>query len=303
MKRAIKLIIYGFLVIAIAFTINFINIYPLTASDRQGETTTPNRLDITVNLSEPDDLKVKEGLIVKVGDIIADRQRERTRLQAQERQLQLSHSRLQSANITPPAAPQSVPPIMALPPVSYLEHQAAVAKTQSAIASYESELELKQEEIEYLSSVKNLDPIILEHERARLERLKLDHTEAVREYQLAMGKMQTAKNSRQYQEYTASIDTARRIEAQNQARGDYQRQLAEYEQRLTDREFQLTQLREKLNDIQNQIATLSVVKSPYNGTVRRVKFLGQSPDGSLSASVTLMVDGREQPAASLSEQQ
>jgi hypothetical protein len=303
MKRTIKLIIYGLIAVAIALTVNFTNIYPLTATSssqsNQTETTIPKRLDITVNLSEPDDLKVKEGSLVKVGDIIADRERERTRLTSQEKQLQLSLDRISTASITPPAAPQEVPPVMALPPTSYLEHQAAVEKTKSAIASLESEVSLKQEEINYLSSVKNLDPIILEHERAKLKQLKLDHTEAVREYQLAMGKLQTAKNSRQYQEYVASVDTARRVEEQNQARLSYQHQLAEYEQRLTDREFQLTQLQEKLNDVQNQIATLSVVKSPYSGTVRRVKFLGQAPDGSLSASVTLMVDGREQSAASL----
>lgn len=303
MKRVSKLIIYGLIAVAIALTINFTNIYPLTATSTsqsdQTETTTPKRLDITVNLSEPDDLKVKEGSLVKVGDIIADREREKTRLTSQERQLQLSLERITAASITPPAVPVAVPSVMALPPVSYLEHQAAVAKTQSAISSIESEVELKQEEINYLSSVKNLDPIILEHERAKLKQLKLDHTEAVREYQLAMGKMQTAKNSRQYQEYQASIDTARRVEEQNQARLSYQHQLAEYEQRLTDREFQLTQLQEKLNDVQNQIATLSVVKSPYSGTVRRVKFLGQSSDGSLTASVTLMVGDSEPSAASL----
>jgi hypothetical protein len=64
MKRAIKLIIYGVMVSAIAL---MVNIYPLTASDRQAETTIPNRLDITVNLNQPEDLKVKEGSIVKVG--------------------------------------------------------------------------------------------------------------------------------------------------------------------------------------------------------------------------------------------
>jgi chromosome segregation ATPase len=179
---------------------------------------------------------------------------------------------------------------MALPPVSYLEQEAAVEKTKSAIASVESELELKQEEISYLKSVKNLDPIILEHEQAKLKQLKQQHTAAVREYQLAMGKMQSAKSSRKYQEYQASINSARRVEEMNQARLNYQRQLAEYEQRLTDREFQVTQLIEKLNDVENAIATLSVVKSPYAGTVRRIKWLGQSPDGTLTAEVTLMVE-------------
>ena len=198
--------------------------------------------------------------------------------------------RLKAASITPPAAPQKVPTVMALPPVSYLEHEAAVEKTKSAIASVESELELKQSEINYFTGVKNLDPIILEHERAKLKQLKQEHTAAVREYQLAMGKMQTAKSDRSYQEYQASINTARRVEEMNQARLNYQRQLSEYEQRLTDREFQTTQLIEKLNNVENAIATLAVIKSPYNGIVRRVKWLGQSADGTLTAEVTLMVE-------------
>ena len=37
-----------------------------------------------------------------------------------------------------------------------------------------------------------------------------------------MGKMQTAKDSRKYQEYQASIDSARRVEEVNQARLNYQ---------------------------------------------------------------------------------
>ena len=260
MKRISNLVIYGLVTVAIALIIIFTNAFPLsswaTANNQptQIETTVPKRLNITVTVTEPDDLKIGEGSLVKTGDIIADRERERTRLTAQQKQLQLSLDRLQAASITPPAAPAAVPPTMALPPISYLEQEAAVAKTKSAISSIESEVELKQQEVEYLSGVKNLDPIILEHEQAKLKQLKLNHTAAVRDYQLAMGKMQSAKDSRKYQEYQASINSARRVEEMNQARLNYQRQLAEYEQRLTDREFQVTQLIEKLNDLENAIA-------------------------------------------------
>ena len=296
MNRVSKSIVYGLVTVAIAFSIISTNFFPLsswaTAKGQvtQTETTTPRRLNITVNVTEPDDLKVEQGERIEKGSIIADRERERTRLAAQQKQLQLSLDRLKTASITPPAAPQPVPTVMALPPVGYLEHEAAVEKTKSAIASVGSELELKQEEISYLSGVKNIDPIILEHERAKLKQLKQEHTAAVREYQLAMGKMQSAKDSRKYQEYQASINSARRVEEMNQARLNYQRQLAEYEQRLTDREFQITQLQEKLNDVENAIETLAVIKSPYNGTVRRVKWLGQSANGTLTAEVTLMVE-------------
>ena len=300
MKRVSNLVIYGLIIIGIAVAIITTNILPLSSwatansQESQPTITAPKRLNITVKVASPEDLKIAEGQEIKQGDIIADRQRERTRLTAQQKQLQLSLDRLKATSITPPAVPQAVPPVMALPPVSYLEHSAAVEKTKAQIASISSELELKQEEIKYLSGVKNLDPIILEHEQAKLKQLKLDHTAAVREYQLAMGKIQTAKNQRQYQEYQASLNTARRVEEMNQARLNYQRQLAEYEQRLADREFQVTQLQEKLNNVDDRIASLSVVKVPYAGTIRRIKWLGQSPDGSLSAEITLMVNRREQ---------
>ena len=299
MKRSRNLIIYGLVTAAIAISLTFTNIHPLpswaNATQGQETTTRPRRLAITVKVSEPDDLKVSEGEEITKGEIIADRERERNRLATQQKQLQLSLDRISAATITPPAVPQAVPTVMALPPVSYLEHEAAVEQTKAAIASIESEVELKHQEIDYLSGVKNLDPIILEHEQAKLKQLKQQHTATVRDYQLAMGKMQTAKDSRKYQEYQASLNSARRVEEMNQARLNYQRQLAEYEQRLTDREFQVTELQEKLNNVENAIATLSVVKSPYAGTVRRIKWLGQSPDGSLTAEVTLMVKSdREQ---------
>lgn len=274
-----------------------------TSTQTDTATTSPRRLTVTVKVAEPTDLKIAEGQSIKQGEIISDRISEKTRLTSQQRQLQLSVDRLQSASITPPASPAPVPSVMALPPVSYLEHTSAVEKTKSAISSIESELNLKKQEIDYLSQVKNLDPIILEHERTKLGELKQKHTAAVRDYQLAMGKLQSAKDSRKYQEYQASVTEAQRIEQMNLARLNYQQQLAQYEQRLTDKEFQVTQIQAKLNDINNAIANLSVVKAPYSGIVRRISWLGQSPDGSLTAEITVMVNDSQQSAASLSNEQ
>ena len=137
MKRASKLVIYGLVIVSMAIAIIFSNVgLPSWATDNlptQTETTTPKRLNITVNVTEPDDLKVSEGEQIAKGEIIADRERERTRLTAQQKQLQLSLDRIGAASITPPLSPQKVSTVMALPPVSYLEHEAAVEKTKSAI--------------------------------------------------------------------------------------------------------------------------------------------------------------------------
>ena len=192
MKKNENLIVYGLVTAAIAIALTFTSFYPLpiwaTANQGQEAATRPRRLAITVNVTDPDDLKVEEGEQITKGEIIADREQQRTRLTAQQKQLQLSLDRLKAASITPPAAPQKVPTVMALPPISYLEHEAAVEKTKSAIASIESELELKQEEINYLSGVKNIStPIILEHEQAKLKQLKQQHTAEVQRVSASNG--------------------------------------------------------------------------------------------------------------------
>lgn len=260
-----------------------------TVAQLPEETQQPRRLTITVKIAEPQDLKVSEGSEIKAGQIIASRDREKQRLEAQKTQLNLSLQKLQSYQPLPPTAPNLPPTIKALPLNSYLEQEEIVEKEKTAITSIESQIEVKEKEIKYLQAVENLDPIILDHETVKLKQLKLKHTEAVRDYQLATGKLQTAKDSRAYQEYQASLATARRVEQMNTARSSYERQLAEYQQQLAGREFQEAQLKGKLNEVENAIANLSVVKSPYDGTVRRIKWLGQSPDGSLTAEITLMV--------------
>jgi chromosome segregation ATPase len=252
-------------------------------------TTSPRRLAITVKVQEPSDIKVQEGSVVKKGQVIAARDREKQRLESQKGQLTLSLQKLQSYTPLAPTPPQPVPAVKALPPTSYLEHEAEGEKTKAAIASVESEIETKKQEIAYLKELPNLEPIILEHEQAKLKQLKQKHTAAVRDYQLAVGKLQSAKNQRAYQEYQASLEAARRVEEVNQARSSYERQLAEYQQRLGDREFHVAQVKAKLQEVENAIASLATVKAPYSGTVRRVKWLGQSPDGSLSAEITLMI--------------
>ena len=145
--------------------------------------------------------------------------------------------------------------VKALPPVSFAEHQAAIEKAKAAIASVESEIDLKKQEIAYLSELPSLDPIILEHEQAKLKELKLEHTAAIRDYQLALGKLQSAKEGRAYQEYQASVNAARRVEEYNQAQLNYQRQLAEYEQRIRDKQFQTAQIQARLDDVENAIAS------------------------------------------------
>jgi hypothetical protein len=149
-------------------------------------TDSPRRLTVTVRVSEPEDLKLKEGSEIKAGDIIASRSREKQRLESQKQQLTLSQQKLQSYTLLPPTPPSAVPAVKALPPISYLEQEAVVETAKTAISSMESEIETKKQEIAYLKDLPNLDPIVLEHSSVKLEELKRKHTAAVKDYQLAL---------------------------------------------------------------------------------------------------------------------
>ena len=141
MKRVSKLIVYGLVIVGMAIAIVTTNIYPLPswataiAQQTQTETTSPKRLNIAVNMSANQmTSKSSEGERVEKGEIIADRERERTRLTSPTETATVIFRPTQSSfdystSSTPISA---VPPTMALPPISYLEQEAAVAKTKSA---------------------------------------------------------------------------------------------------------------------------------------------------------------------------
>ena len=259
------------------------------------------RLTITVSVQQLADLKVKVGQTLKAGDLVADRTQERQRLNAQRSQLELTAQRLRTMTISPPSPPAPVPAIAALPDASYLEAEAQVEKSKALVEQVSATVSQKKQEIEYLAKVPNLNSLVLEHETAKLQELELNHTAAIRDYQLSMGKLDSAQRDRRYQEYQQSLDVAERVEARNRSALEYQQQWAAYEQRQRDREYQVSQTQLKLNEVTNAIATLSVVRAPAAGKVRRIKWLGQGADGRLSAELTL-ITASDRGSASLPSQ-
>ena len=239
----------------------------------------PRRLTINVSVTDPDDLKVTVGDRIAVGQLIADRTRDRNRLEAQARQLDLTLQRLEHASITPPLPPATPPPI-ATP--TYLEQNAAIDRAKADVDQAEALIEAKHQELDYLAQLPNLDPLVMEHEQAKLAELQRNHTATVRDYQLALGKRSSA-------EYEHSRAMAIDVGSRNRDQLSYQRQWADFEQRLRDRDYQLSQTQLRVDEIDNAIANLAVVRSPYAGRIRRIKWLGQGADGMLSAEITLMV--------------
>lgn len=253
-----------------------------------GSVTLPKRLTMSVIVSQPEDLIIVKGQELKKGQVIADRRDIKERLEKKKKELKASLVKVKSAIITPPIAPTQTSVIASLPPISFFEQEATVEKAKAQVNSAGSDLRLKQEEINYLETLENLDPIVLEHERVKLNQLQQKHTASIRNYQVASGKLASKKNDRKYQEYLAGINQVQRIEERNKAQLTYQHQVAEYEQKLIDKEFRVNQLQEEINNVQSEIDSLSI-KAPFAGTIRRINWLGQSSEGKLTAQVTLIV--------------
>ena len=93
----------------------------------------PNRIEINVNITAHEDLKIAQDMEIEKGQIISDRIPERNRLEVQRKQLELSLERIRTASIQPPPKPLPVPTVAPLPPVNYLEYEAAIERANIAI--------------------------------------------------------------------------------------------------------------------------------------------------------------------------
>lgn len=268
---------------------------------------------ISLSIDEPSDLKIKANSIVSAGQVIADQEGERARLNQKKEELNLSLKRLENQIITKPERPlepippKAVPPLKELGDISYQQYEAAIEKAKKELERASAELSLKDRQIDYIKGIEGIDPAIIEHELAASAQLEAKAKDAAIEVNLAEGKLITAKQERQQKEYQHSLDVAKRIEEANTAQSFYQRQVAEnliayqrqssdYEKEQRERDYRLTQTRLQLSAIDDNISKLSVIRSPYDGTVRRIKFTGQV-DNKLGVDISIVVplDGGDSP--------
>ncbi|NMF86307.1 hypothetical protein [Nodosilinea sp. P-1105] len=240
--------------------------------------TQPRVLNFTLTLSEPDDLKVRQGDYVAAGDTLADRTRERSGLQAQLQQTQLSLQRIQAQQVLEPPEPMPVPPVRSLPPVFY-------GTQEASIRGIEDNIDLQKRKIDLLGTMRpsEVPPAMREHEDRILESL-------YRDLELAKAELKQAQEKRAHQEYEYSLSMARRAEEANQQRLMHSQQRQQADQQRREKAFQEAQLQAQVEEINAKLSDLSTVRSPYGGTIRRVKWLGQS-DNRLSVEITLAVGG------------
>lgn len=249
------------------------------------------RLTLKLTLSSPDDLLVQQGDRVKEGQPLSDRVRDRVRLEGQKRQLQLQIDRLNRPVSGPPPA-QSVPEVAGLPPASFLDEVAAVERQKVTVAQAEMAVANQQRMLDMFASMpeENLPQATIPHETERLKQKQQELDAARAEFQLAEAKLAQAQQERQYQEYQHSLEMSKRAIAIQQAQLQRAEQFQRQQEQERERSFQLAQLAQQMQQLDTQLAALSTVRSPYSGTIQRIRWEGQN-DQNLVVQLVLVADG------------
>jgi biotin carboxyl carrier protein len=276
----------------------------------------PNNIKIELTLSNPQDLKVKPGDKVSAGQTLSNRADERNRLQAKKKQLQLSIEKL-NLPLTPIPQPRPIPEINSLPPVSYAEEEAAIKLHKQKLTEAEQAIALAQKKIDSLTqlhasplirgtegdlkqgSTPNIK-LILEHEQANLKNLETAKQSAQIQLEVQESQLTTAKEQRAYIEYQRQLEQTRRAIAISQQHQAIQQTESERQVLLAEREYSIAQIETQIQEIDYQIEQLSTVKAPYEGTIKKVKWTGQS-DHILTALVTLSVTSEQSTVISDTE--
>ncbi len=282
----------------------------------------PRNIKIELTLSNPQDLKVKPGEQIAAGQILSDRVSERNRLQAKKKQLQLSLEKLHLP-LTAIPQPKPIPEIAQLPPVSYAETEAAIKLKQQQLTEAETKLANQQAKINHIrqllskeselainnqpnissllptldsqlpnessSSQQNRLELILEHEQTNLKNLEAARQSAQIQLELAQSKLTTAQENRAYIEYQRKLEQTRRAIALEQQWLSIQQTESERSRLIAEREYSQAQIEAQIQEIDYQISRLSTVTAPYEGTIKKIKWTGQS-DNTLTVELTLSVN-------------
>jgi biotin carboxyl carrier protein len=286
---------------------------PLTSSPITPETRKnrlePRNIKISLTLDTPQDLKVKPGDKVSAGQTLSDRASERNRLQAKKQQLQLALQKL-NLPLFPIPKPKPIPEISPLPPVSYDREEAAIKLKQQNLEEANRAIAVQQKKIDSIE--REIPPLlrgargdrdlqlILSHERANLKNLESAQQQAQIQLELAQSQLTTAKENRAYAEDRRQLEQTQREIAISQQTLETQRREAERDRQLAEQQYSQAQISAQITEINEHIAQLSTVKAPYEGTIEKIKWTGQS-DNTLTVELTLAVND-DRPTTATAQQ-
>jgi hypothetical protein len=182
-----------------------------------------------------------------------------------------------------------------------------VRGSKIAVKQAEEKIARHQQKIDALKTLEDIDEAVKEHEQVKLRELnrllieattKLEQdiategiakstrsshladaqfqiTEAQRDLQLARARLITATEKRRQLEFDYRTKETERGEQVQRSELERVKLMETTKLQAHDREYQIAQLMLKQGQIQKQLETIGVVRTPHQGTIRRVKLVAQ----------------------------
>ena len=218
---------------------------------------TRTRHTVSATVAKLENIQVKEGDRISIGQTLVDNPDERKFLETKRRELELAIATNQ---------PVPVPPS---PPIAdYSAEVAAVESARAMLASL-NQTPLPEYRFQTEELIQVMDrSIIRERQALALERVRAEQT-----LNQAIANLQTAKSDYQ------------------QRLNDYQSKVMEVQRENAERELKQAKFRRDLAELQLNFSNTGATLSPYSGRVRQVKVLGQSESG-LKVEIVLLVSER-----------
>jgi biotin carboxyl carrier protein len=241
----------------------------VAAPAEEDDATSSRRHKITCNVTAIEDVKVAEKDSVQAGQVLCDRTEARATLEAKKQQLELALTQ----------QPIAIAPSMALqlPAADFSVEEMGVKAAEAELARAES-----LPEVQFVSTDidNNWFRQTTEPERWR-EHLQRQEQIANARYQLgeAIASLNQAKIKRQNDEFLF-------LQQQQQ---QSQQLLLEQQRSQQQSSYQRAMLLNDLQEIEEKMEAITSIKSPYAGSIRRVKILGQS-DRTIQVEISLIAD-------------
>jgi multidrug efflux pump subunit AcrA (membrane-fusion protein) len=182
-----------------------------------------------------------------------------------------------------------------------------VRASKIAVKQAEEKIRRHQQKIDALKTLEDIDEAVKEHEQVKLRELnrllieaqarleqdiaieriataarvsrladvQFEVTGAQRDLQLAKSRLATAAEKRRQLEYDYQTKQVERGEQIQRWELERVKMLETNRLQVHDREYQIAQLVLKQRQIQKQLETIGVVRTPHQGTIRRVKLVAQ----------------------------
>ncbi len=211
------------------------------------------RHKINCSVTKLEDVKVLEKQAVVVGQTLCDRTDKRQQLESQKQQLELSLNNKPSGSI--------VAEQLELPPADFSVYEAAVISARTELARLESATQI--ETLHYDEQL----AMLAEPERWKAQQKQQEEISKAR-YELAeaISDLNEARMKRQEQEF-------RWLSQQQRQQQQLLIQQQEAEQQWN---YQKAVILNNLQEVEEKLGQITAVKSPYTGTIRRVKIVSQS---------------------------